>query len=387
MTLVGTDMNKYTWTILVKFYIVIFAPAFSACTTIPVNLSANSSKVVNGVAINESSETPTFKEITTQLIQIENAARNSRPVQNVSDLVAPAKPYVIESGDVLAITVWDHPELNGSVPSVTASMRDSPSGTATPLGGFVVDNEGKIQYPYVGTLKLSGLTQDAARSELSNKLAHYIRKPNITLRVQSYRSKRVYVDGEVKQPGVYAIDDIPMTVIEAINRAGGMLLSADQSHITLNRNGESYIIDLAKIVQQSVNPVGILMQNGDVLRIQSHNESKVFISGEVITPSALTMHNGRLSLNEALGEAGGINPQSGDASQIYVVRRSTAEPVVYRLDARTPGALAMAESFELNPKDLIYVAATPLANWHRTISQIFPGALSSAINVVNPARR
>jgi polysaccharide export outer membrane protein len=45
----------------------------------------------------------------------------------------------------------------------------------------------------------------------------------------------------------------------------------------------------------------------------------------------------------------------------------------------------MAESFELHPKDVVYVAATPLANWHRTISQIFPSALSSAVStVVNP---
>jgi polysaccharide export outer membrane protein len=68
------------------------------------------------------------------------------------------------------------------------------------------------------------------------------------------------------------------------------------------------------------------------------------------------------------------------------VRRSASEPIVYRLDAQAPGALAMAESFELDPKDLIYVAATPLTNWHRTISQIFPGALSSAVGAITPMR-
>jgi polysaccharide export outer membrane protein len=139
-------------------------------------------------------------------------------------------------------------------------------------------------------------------------------------------------------------------------------------------------------VQQGVNPAGILLRNGDVLRIRSRDESKVFVSGEVVTPRALVMHNGRLSLNEALGEAGGINPLSGDASQVYVVRRSAVEPVVYRLDAQARGALAMAESFELDPKDLVYVAATPLTNWHRTISQIFPGALSSAVSAMAPVR-
>jgi polysaccharide export outer membrane protein len=60
--------------------------------------------------------------------------------------------------------------------------------------------------------------------------------------------------------------------------------------------------------------------------------------------------------------------------------------MVYRLDAHAPGALALAEGFELDPKDLIYVAATPLANWHRTISQLFPGALSSAVTAATPIR-
>jgi polysaccharide export outer membrane protein len=173
-----------------------------------------------------------------------------------------------------------------------------------------------------------------------------------------------------------------MTLIEAINRAGGLLPTADQSQMALIRQGVTYPINLPQLVQKGVNPASIMMVNGDVLRVLSRDESKVFISGEVTQPRALTMHNGRLTLNEALGESGGVNPISGDASQIYVVRKSSTQPMVYRLDAKAPGALAMAESFELNPKDVVYVAATPLANWHRTISQIFPEALSGALGAV-----
>jgi polysaccharide export outer membrane protein len=321
-----------------------------------------------------------FKEITPQLLQEERLARSHRATQDTSKLATPAEPYVIESGDALSIVVWDHPELNGSATALPIAGPDAPPAGVTPAIAFVVDHDGQIQFPYAGVLKVAGLTEDGARTLLASRLARYINKPNVTLRVQSYRSKRIYVDGEVKQPGVYPINDIPMTLIEAINRAGGMLPNADQSRITLGRAGTSYAIDLPQMVQQGVNPSTIMLRDGDVLRVRSREESKVFVSGEVVAPRALTMHNGRLSLNEALGEAGGINPVSGDAGQIYVLRRSAAEPVVYRLDAQAPGALAMAESFELDPKDLVYVAATPLTNWHRTISQILPGPLSSALN-------
>jgi polysaccharide export outer membrane protein len=326
--------------------------------------------------------TAPFQEITPQLVKAEQEARNSRATQDISALIKPATPYTIESGDVLSIVVWDHPELNGAAASQTPmATPESTSGTS-PLAGFIVDHEGQIQFPFAGAIKVSGLTEERARDLLATKLARYITKPNITLRVQSYRSKRIYVDGEVRQPGVYSINDIPMTLIEAINRTGGMLPSADQSRLSLSRQGTTYSIDLPEMVQRGVNPATVLLQDGDVLRVRSRDESKVFVSGEVVAPRALTMHNGRLSLNEALGESGGINPMSGDARQIYVVRRSATEPTVFRLDAQAPGALAMAEGFELNPKDLVYVAATPLTNWHRTISQILPGALTSAFSAV-----
>jgi polysaccharide export outer membrane protein len=325
-----------------------------------------------------------FKEITPQLLQAERTARSSQNNQDISRLTEPVAPYAIESGDVLSIVVWDHPELNNGL-APPASSPTNPS-VVMPSAGFTVDHEGLIQFPYAGKIKVTGLTEEGARALLASRLARYIRDPNITVRVQSFRSKRVYIDGEVKQPGVQPINDIAMTLMEAINRAGGMMPSADQSRIILIREGVSHPIDLPQLVQRGVNPSSIMLRNGDVLRIRSRDESKVFVSGEVVAPRALIMHNGRLSLNEALGEAGGINPLSGDASQVYVVRRSASEPIVYRLDAQAPGALAMAESFELDPKDLIYVAATPLTNWHRTISQIFPGALSSAVGAITPMR-
>jgi len=67
-----------------------------------------------------------------------------------------------------------------------------------------------------------------------------------------------------------------------------------------------------------------------------------------------------------------------------VVRRGMAGPTVYQLDARAPGAMAVAEEFELDPKDVVYVAPTSLANWHRAVSLIFPSELSSAVGAAKP---
>jgi polysaccharide export outer membrane protein len=383
-------MRKIARTTIQGGVIMLLGSFLGACGIVSPGLSAGSSLggvpvPVGKAATSSDSLNTQFREITPQLVIAEQEGRKGRGMQDLGGLVAPAEPYKIENGDVLSIVIWDHPELNGGATSLPASAPDVSSG-ATPSNGFMVDREGRIQFPYAGVLNLGGLTQDEARKLLADKLSRYINKPNVTLQVQSYRSKRIYIDGEVKQPGVHAVTDIPMTLIEALNRAGGMLPTADQSRITLARTGTNYEINMPQMVQRGLNPAAIMLRDGDVLRVRSREESKVFVSGEVVAPRALTMHNGRLSLNEALGESGGINPLSGDASQVYIVRRSSDTPIIYRLDAHAQGALTMAEGFELEPKDLVYVAATPLANWHRTISQIIPGALPSAVTAVHAPR-
>jgi polysaccharide export outer membrane protein len=324
---------------------------------------------------------PATELITPQLIAAEQKKREAVVSQDLSKLVVQNPPsYTIDRGDILSIVVWDHPELGGTVGTPQSGAAELVSSGAPPTG-FVVDHEGRVQFPFAGALKLAGLTEDQARDLLASKLARYIATPNVTLRVAAYRSKRVYIDGEVKSPGLQAINDIPMTLMEALNRAGGLLPTADQSRLALERGDERYRIDLRELVQKGINPGNIMLAPGDVVRVHSRDESKVFVSGEVVTPRALTMHNGRLTLNEALGESGGVSPLSGDARQIYVVRKTSEGIRVYQLDARITGSMALAEGFDLNPKDVVYVAASPLANWHRNLSLLIPGALTSAVGV------
>jgi len=396
-------MRLYSKTTLKRWSAVFLLPWFAAgCASVSPGLhfspqsygSSSGTSASNSEAANGEVANAVYKPITPQLVKTERQAREKQATQDISKLLGKQAAYTIDNGDVLSIVVWDHPELTNAATVATGmpggtGADTSNSVTAAPPAGFMVDHDGMIQFPYAGPIKVSGLTADQARNLLTTKLSRYLKQPKLTLRVQSYRSKRVYVDGEVKNPGLQAINDIPMTLVEALNRAGGVLPSGDQSQIVVNRSGTNYHINLPQLVQRGINPGSIMLAHGDVVRVRSRDESKVFISGEVIAPRALPMHNGRLTLNEALGESGGINPTTGDSSQIYVVRKTETDQIIYQLDGRQSGALAMAEGFELQPKDLVYVAATPLANWNRAISLIFPGALSSAVGAagtVGPAR-
>jgi polysaccharide export outer membrane protein len=324
--------------------------------------------------------------ITATLINQQRASRNVDISPEVKKLFGQPKPYVIGAGDVLNIVVWDHPELAiapaGGLATDAASL--------APVGnGFNVSKDGSVQFPYVGALKLSGLTEDEARDLFTRQLAKFIKDPQVTVRLQSYRSGRVYLDGEFRLPGLQPLNDIPMTLPEAIGRAGGFAATADRSSIFITRNGSTVNVNLPLFTARGVNPGNILLTNGDLVNVRSLDESKVYVLGEVQRPASQNLRNGRLSLNQALGEAGGVNQGSGDPRQIFVIRAAnTLEPEIYHLDGRSPAAYAMAEGFELNARDVVYVDPVPLVRWNRVISLILPSAQAvtttrSVSNAVN----
>ena len=305
--------------------------------------------------------------------QFQNRPRSVTP--EVQRLFAQPKVYTIGPSDILGIVVYDHPELT---PLAAVSGTDATGIASAP--GFLVSADGKVSFPYVGQIMVSGLTEVQASELFEKRLARVIKSPQVTVRIQSFRSLRAYVEGEVRTPGTLIFNDIPLTLTEAINRAGGITQLGDRSFITLTRNDETTLINLMQMQEAGINPSRILLQSGDVVTVRARDESKVFVMGEITRPSVLQMRNGRLSLNEALGEAGGPNLATANAGQIYVIRNNAqGAPVVFHMDARSPVALALADTFALKPRDVVYIDPVPLVSWNRIISLILPTAQTAVV--------
>jgi polysaccharide export outer membrane protein len=105
---------------------------------------------------------PVVKQITPELVR-EQKAEIDLAGDHVEQLIGTPKPYKVGASDVLSIITWDHPEL--VVPNLTYTIGDTagqmPSGpglSTQAVPGFVVDDEGRIQYPYIGAVKAAGLT-------------------------------------------------------------------------------------------------------------------------------------------------------------------------------------------------------------------------------------
>jgi polysaccharide biosynthesis/export protein len=327
---------------------------------------------------------PILKPITSQLIVADKLEAKQIITPNIKPFQKKDGMYQIEAGDVLAITVWDHPEISTkemfSVSVVSLLEEDR---ATTP--GFVVDQMGCIQFAYVGSVKVSGMTTSEARGMLTKKLSRFLKSPKVYVRINAYRSKRVYVEGEVKMPGTLSIDNVPMTLLEAINRAGGFLFTADQNLVRIIRQGKTYPISIPQLVNAGINPSSIFLKNGDLVRVLSREESRVFVLGEVTVPRPVYMRNGALMLSEALSEVGGLNPYYSNAHQVYVIRNaSETTPIVYHLDAKSPVSMALATEFMLKPRDVIYIDAAPLAVWNRLLNLILPSANTVINTVINP---
>lgn len=327
----------------------------------------------NPTAEYDDAATKSVIPISADLVRYQQSLPSRRLPANVAALFGLPRPYTIGPGDVVGVIVYDHPELLPNAGAVINQQTDPTGINVAP--GFIVSSSGEISFPYVGRVKLQGLTEIDASDLISQRIAKYIKEPQVTVRIQSFRSRRAYVEGEVRTPGMQIFTDVPMNLAEAINRAGGITTSGDRSFITLTRAGQTTRIDLQLLQESGNDAAAIPLLSGDIVNVRSREDSKIFVMGEIARPSALMMRNGRMSLNEALGEAGGPNLTTANTAQVYVIRNDeVGNPLVYHLNAKNPTSLALAERFALAPKDVVYVDPVGLVLWSRIISLILPSA-------------
>ncbi|MGL6124674.1 MAG: polysaccharide export protein, partial [Shewanella sp.] len=236
--------------------------------------------------------------------------------------------YHVGVGDVLNITVWDHPEL--TIPAgAYRSAQDA---------GNWVHSDGSIFYPYVGTVKVAGMSVIQIRSLIASKLSKYIEDPQLDVSVSAFRSQRIYVTGEVTAPGPVAITNIPLTLLEAVTQAKGLNEQADWKNVVLTRQGKNIKVSLNELLEKGDLAQNYLLQHNDVIHIPRNDFQKVFVMGEVKQPKSLLIQRAGMSLTEALAEVGGINEGTANASGVFIVRAnapgSDKLASVYQMDIR-----------------------------------------------------
>ena len=181
--------------------------------------------------------------------EIENILKDAGIPLTAQKLEENTSKYTLGVNDVIEVEISRHPEVSGQ---------------------YVLNNEGKIQYEFVGDVELAGLTKQEATQKLKEELGKFIILPEVLVKIAGYNSKIVYVVGEVGHPGKIYMQGDTITVREALVQAGLPLLSAKTtkgSLITPSADGNPFQknFNVYKLLYKGDLRENLVMQPGDTL--------------------------------------------------------------------------------------------------------------------------
>jgi polysaccharide export outer membrane protein len=220
-----------------------------------------------------------------------------------------AGDYVIGAQDVLSIAVFDQADLGGK---------------------YAVELDGSFTFPLVGRVKAGGLTIRNFEGELKKRLADgFFKNPQVTVAIEQYRSQRVFVTGEVRSPGAYALTG-DMTLIEALAKAGSTTPNASEEAVvvrgakgaegpmSLDAPGEKEILrfNLKDLQSGAASVRNIGLRDGDTIYVA--RAELVYVFGEVKNPASYPIKTDTTVL-QALSLAGGVTP-NGAMNRTKIIR-------------------------------------------------------------------
>jgi polysaccharide export outer membrane protein len=234
---------------------------------------------------------------------------------------AQSSDYQIGPHDVLGVTVWSQMDLSGK---------------------YTVEADGKLTFPLIGEITLAGLTVRQAENELRARLKDgFFQDPQLSISIQEYRSRRVFVVGQVRQPGSYPLDG-ETTLVELLAKAGSTLPDAASEALIVPGANSGHAVLPAEAGGVQVERVNIKqlqsglvrdepeLHDGDTVFVP-HAET-VYVSGQVRTPGAYAV-GATTTVLQAITLAGGAT-EFGATNRIQIIRvvNGKREELKARLD-------------------------------------------------------
>ncbi len=262
----------------------------------------------------------------------------------------------IHENDVLQISLY-HPkraDLAQAVASIGA------------MGGYRV-TDGKIRLPDAPSIVVAGLTLNEAQQKIEDFYNQEIHDTEVFV---SYKER---IERKVELMGLTGLSSVPvdgrMRLYDMLSKAR-IPTDANLFKSYVLRDGKMLPVDLNKLIKEGDMSQNIVMQGGDKVYIAESSAASLMVMGEVGRERTLSLPNGYISLRQALAESGGI-PYTGDKSYIQIIRGSICRPKIYTLSWEHVIHLPN-DSLLLMPGDIVYVAAKPITEWNRFISQLLP---------------
>lgn len=286
-----------------------------------------------------------------------NALVTSTTVTNLLDpaLLQPVEvPFRLGPGDRIDIEV----------------LRDPAGPTSTFVGP-----DGRIYFHLLSGLQVWGLTLDETKALLERHLAMYLRDPKVAITLRGIESQRVWVMGRVNTPGLYPLEG-PMTVLEAITRAGGLFTSrmagtteelADLHHSFLVRRGQFVPVDFHGLIRQGDTSQNVYLEPDDFLYIPSSLSTEIYVLGAVAQPRSVAFKD-QVTLVSAIAHARGTIA-GARLDEVAIVRGSLNQPSIGIVDYRRI-IRGQLPDVRLQPRDIVFVPFSPFRSLEKYANTI-----------------
>lgn len=314
------------------------------------------------------------------------------PVLKFSDAFASSlKAHdTLGPGDMLEVTLWETPP---AVLFSTASVQSLNSGKELSLPEQMVDSNGDISVPFVGSVHVQGKTSTQVQREIVARLTGRANKPQAFVRQSKINNATVTI---VSSTGTNKL--LPLTakkerLLDAITVVGGMNDSLSHMTVQLTRQDRVVAMPLEDIVKDPRQ--NIYLNAGDVVSIMNQPQSYT-VMGASHKNEEIHFESKGINLSQALGRAGGLDDFRSDAKGVFVFRyedparlngfTSTNSqhlidgkvPVIYEVNLKDPQAFFWAQKFAIKDSDTIYISNAPSAELNKFIN-IISGSIYSII--------
>jgi polysaccharide biosynthesis/export protein len=270
----------------------------------------------------------------------------------------------VEPGDVLKVHIFEQYE-GSTFPTIQRPGAD--------LGSQRVANDGTIEIPYVGIVKVAGLDLRDIEQRIIQQLGSKAQNPQVIVEFVADRNNTIMVSGEVKTPGRLSLMEGTRSVVDAINRMGGPVGPATQLQVVVRRRGN---VILDKQYSQLLAGGDIGIQKGDEIVVRP-NSRTFTVLGAVAKAGNVPLTKGNMTLLEALGEVHGLSDERANKTGVYLFRMGdiqdnpNARARVFRLDLMQPVSIFVAQQFGMQANDVIYVTNAPLYEYNKILTAIY----------------
>lgn len=289
--------------------------------------------------------------------------------------------YSVGKGDMVEVSIWEAPPASLFGAALLDPRNGASTSRVTALPEQMVNSDGVINVPFVGSVAADGRTPQAIEADIVQRLKGKANQPQVLVRVLRNVSSNVTVVGEVAASTRMPITAKGERLLDALAAAGGVRQPVGKMTVQITRGNQVQALPLDTIIQDPRQ--NISLHAGDVVTAL-HQPLSFMVLGATGKNEELNFEAQGITLSQALARAGGLQDQRADVRGVFIFRfedpaalgqnpggATTPEgrvPVVYKVDLRDPATFFVAQGFPMRHRDVMYVSNAPAAELQKFLN-------------------